>query len=693
MAWAWPSVRRDLLILGLYLTFRGYHSFDGDQAYRLPLLLHWLDPAVYSADPFVRAFDSFNPHRGWLTFLGLITSLVGLSAALFVLFVATFMATCRGIEKLARETWPQLADSVGWIAIILVLTAKAGNIGTNHLFEATVLDRLLAMGLGWITIAEVVCEPMRGGWRAMILLGLAALIHPSLGLQLALIVAGTWGLCGLLGGRADVTRAVALRGMASAALGVIPGLVLNLKSGHLLLEGLPPGDFWTLAVELQGPQHMLPHLWRQPQWLAWGCYLVLAGLSLFQRGDRPKARVRMTLMLSLLLIWLAAAWMAIEVLQHTRMTVFQPFRMATVARGLAVILIAGRVGSLWSDGTWFSRLRAVFITVGLTGDWLMVVVTAAELITTLAEFIGRRAASMQFPARSIKGSTGTVLRTLSAIGYFGSLSCGLVFLGRHDTESGHLTILLVLAGWLALALARRHLGRGVLGRLRFLFQPRLDLALSRKRALIALAWTVPCLALLAGSLPEAHPLARTPVVRGLVARCRFTPVPIDDIERLALWCREHTPASARFIGPPGPKTFRLWSRRSLAFNRAGSPYHAAGLADWFARFQDHVDSRDTPAVFVQHYLAGRHRLESAYDRMDPGALSALALRQGADYLIAAAALAGPVPQAFPAPEQGPLRLLHVEGRFAVYRVEPSFAAAFRHPRERALPPAGWSGPG
>ena len=55
-----------------------------------------------------------------------------------------------------------------------------------------------------------------------------------------------------------------------------------------------------------------------------------------------------------------------------------------------------------------------------------------------------------------------------------------------------------------------------------------------------------------------------------------------------VWCREHTPADARFIGPPGPKTFRLWSLRSLAFNRAGSPYHAAGLADWAARFRDHV---------------------------------------------------------------------------------------------------------
>ena len=55
-----------VVLLGVYLTLRGYHSFDGDQAYRFPLLLHQQDPALYADDPFVRSFDAFNPHRGYL---------------------------------------------------------------------------------------------------------------------------------------------------------------------------------------------------------------------------------------------------------------------------------------------------------------------------------------------------------------------------------------------------------------------------------------------------------------------------------------------------------------------------------------------------------------------------------------------------------------------------------------------------
>jgi hypothetical protein len=188
---------------------------------------------------------------------------------------------------------------------------------------------------------------------------------------------------------------------------------------------------------------------------------------------------------------------------------------------------------------------------------------------------------------------------------------------------------------------------------------------------VALAWIIPLAAMLAAAVPLDHPASRHPLVCGLINRCRFAAVPADDIERLGLWCRDHTPRSARFIGPPGPKTFRLWSRRSLAFNRAASPYHADGLADWFARFQDHVDFHGSPAEFVRAYVNNRHGFEARYQALTDAGRAALAVRQGATYVIAAAPGDG---------EQGvtssprPLELLHVEGRYAVYRVNPALLA-------------------
>jgi hypothetical protein len=609
------------LILGLYLTLRGYHSLDGDQAYRLPLLLHQQDPAVFAGDPFVTAFDAFNPHRGALVLLGCVTGLLGLSAGLLFLFVVMFLATSRGIDRLARAVWPQWEDSAGWVAIILVLTAKAGNIGTNHLFEAMVLDRLMSLAAGWMALADVIGRPERGWHRAATALGLATLIHPSLGLQLALLVAGSWIGWAAVGGRTQVSWSLATKGVAAAGVALLPGLALNLVPGGSFREGLSSHDFWVLSVELQNPQHMLPHLWRMPQWLAWGCYLALAATALTRGPARCVPCVRLLIMLIVVLVGLGGAWAAIEVFNHLRITMFQPFRMATVARGLCLVLIAGRLVDLWSRGDAFPRVRVLLIGMALAGDWMLVGVTLAELGATLADRMSER---------------------LGVGVYAGLLACGLVFLSRHDTESGHWPILAGLCAGLAVL-------RLPWSRLRDRIAPAWA---------VALAWAVPVLALVAGAIPANWPLAQSALVRGLVMRCRFAAVPVDDIERLALWCREHTPSEARFVGPPGPKTFRLWSRRSLAFNRAGSPYHAAGLADWFTRFQDHVGVHAPPVEFVRQYLAGRHRFEARYDSLSDDEMACLAMRQGADHVIAPAR----------PPRGGRLMHLHTEGSYAVYRL-------------------------
>jgi hypothetical protein len=638
-----PRCLAYLLILGLYLTFRGYHAFDGDQAYRLPLLLHLQDPAIYAGDPFVRAFDAFNPHRGALLILSGLVRMSGLSTGLLIAFMATFLATSKGIDRLTCSVSPR--PSAGLVAVILILGAKAGNIGTNHLFEAMVLDRLMAMAFAWNAIAATVGQAERIGPRPAVLLGIAAIIHPSFGLQLGLVMSGAWAIWAVLRGRTGVSSGMAVRAIVATGLCLVPGLVYNLGRGGSLMAGLPTEDFRVLAAELQSPQHMVPHLWRMPQWLAFAGYLVLAALALWSRTqenpegeshrDHAAARLRLAILLGVVIGWLTVAWVAVEVVHDLRATVFQPFRMATLARGLALVLVAGRLVALWERGGVYPRLRAALIAVSLAGDWMFVVVTVSELAASLAGRISRRIGEFLFA---------------------GLLAYGLFFLSRHDTESGHWPLLGVLGVALVLRVGTQRSGSIV--DLAHLGVRRDTMRIVSHGVVLSLAWAVPLMALAAGLVPAGHPAARSAVVRGLVARCRFFEVPVDDVERLAAWCRENTPGSARFIGPPGPKTFRLWSRRSLAFNRAGSPYHAAGLADWFARFQDHVGVHEPPTAFVRDYLAGRHRLEARYDQLDGEGLAALALRQGADHVIARSDLRAP----------GPLRRLHSEGRFAAYSV-------------------------
>jgi hypothetical protein len=624
------------LILGLYLTLRGYHSRDNDQAYRLPLLLHRQDPALFRDDPFVRAFDSFNPHRGYLALLDAASRPLGLSVALFTLFVTTFALTSVGLDRLARAVWPEdeLRARVGLVAIGLVLAAKAGNIATIHLFEAMLLDRLLGFALGWLALAWVIEQPAIHPGAAAIAIGLAALIHPSVGLQLALLLGASWVAWALAGRRTGVSVRQGLVAMALLGLAMVPWAILYLGGATTLYQGLSPEEFRLLCVELQNPQHMLPHLWRTPQWLAFGCYLVLALLATAQApAPWPAARTRLMVVLAINLAGLGLAWFAIEVFQHLGMTVFQPFRMATVLRGLALVVVAGRVVSLWTAGRFIDRARVVLVAMGLAGDWMLVVATVVDLAVTGTE--------------AVQGSDKN--KAVSAGVFAITTALGLFFLARHDTESGLIPMLAALGALVVLSRWRWLQGRAP--------------GWNRRRLGWALAatWSLPLAALAAAFAPDP----KAPWAAVMTSRCRFTAVATDDTERLALWCRRHTPADARFIGPPGPKTFRLWSLRSVAFNRAASPYHAAGLADWAARFRDHVGFDGSSAELVRAYQRDRHGLESRYQAMSDAERAALARRQGAQYVIASSPAD---PEAAGRQGQGPLELLHSEGRYAVFRV-------------------------
>lgn len=623
--------RHVLLILGLYLTLKGYHSLDGDQAHRLPLLLNSLDASVFADDPFVRAFDEFNPHRGSIQLLGAFTRVLGLSTTLALFFALTFALSVRGIHRLAEVFWP--GRRAGWVAVFLALAAKAGNIGTNHLFEAMLLDRLMALALGWIATAAIVEDPRRGWWVSALALSGAAWVHPSLGLQLALVFSGAWLAWALLSAQTGVRWPMAVKAVAASALAIAPGLIDNLAPFGDLGGGLAPETYRLLTAELQSPQHMLPHLWREPQWLAAGAYLVFTLLALFgiRRGEAETPasdrapRWRLGLLLAVVLVWLGASWLMVEVLEHLGATVFQPFRIATFGRGVCLILASGHVVALWRRGGVIDRVRAVLIPAACTGDWLFATVAAVEVAMTLADRAGER---------------------IRAVAFAGLLIWAALFLVRHDTEGGYRTLAAaVLLGGVASLAATVTLA----------WTPR------RLRLAYATAWALPVAAMAAGTLPEGSALAESKAVRGLLARCRFAATPIDDVERLAVWCREHTPESSRFVGPPGPKGFRLWSRRSWAFNRAGSPYHARGLRDWYERFRQHVDFDGPPEALVRAYLDGRHRLESRYDAMTDGQLVALAARQGAGYVVARA-------DRIDRGEQSPLERLHEQGEFAVYRV-------------------------
>ncbi len=631
-----------LIALGLYLTLRGYHSRDGDQAYRLPILLHQQTPSLYANDPFVRAFDGFNPHRGYLALLDLASRPLGLSVALAALFAATFALNVAGVDRLARLCWPEGRGSVGVWCVVLVLMAKAGNLGTNHLFEAMLLDRLIALGFGWIAIGELICDrpriPVAAAW-----LGCATLIHPSMGLQLGIWMSASLLVWSLFEPGPVPSLRLAIIAILAIVAGQLPGIGLMLAQRRQLTDGLAPDEFYTLSALIQSPQHMVPHLWRLNQWIAAACYPILAIVTALPHLPHASmARRRLVMATGVGLLGLLAAWIGIEVVGSLSITVFQPFRMATVVRGLCLILASNHLCTLWARGGAWDRCRAMVIVFGLSGDLAWIVATTVELTSLAAERVAR--------------GMGRVAGPLV-------LGLGLVYLSRHDTESGAIPLMLGVGMALGSVILKRFAA---------------GFSWNRRRvvALVVLSWLVPVLALLPHGVLPAKLSAR------LVEHCRFGESPVDDLERLALWCRVHTPAQARFVTPPGPKTFRLWSHREVAFNRAAGPYHAEGLADWARRYQDHVGFRGTLSEFAREYLKDRQALDRRFDLLSDEEKASLLRSQEADFLLAAS------PKPDESGDSQSLEAIHVEGRYAIYRLrsprddEPARMAKGRSDRNR-----------
>src|SRR6202043_2638222 len=116
---------------------------------------------------------------------------------------------------------------------------------------------------------------------------------------------------------------------------------------------------------------------------------------------------------------------------------------ATVTRGIALVMVAGRLVRLWRCGEWLGRARAVLLAVALTGAWLLVVVTLAELAVSATQAIRARFC----PSDSWREVDAAVL--------FGMLALGLNFLAHHDTEYGHIPLLAASGSGLLIGMVGR----------------------------------------------------------------------------------------------------------------------------------------------------------------------------------------------------------------------------------------------
>ncbi len=599
---------------GAVVTIGGYQSRVVDQLYRLPIMARMKDPAMYAADPFVRAFDTFNPHWGYGQTLIAMESLVGESAALFGLYLATLGLTVASLWRIRRWLVPDLPAWSDWLLVVLFALCRAGNIGTNHLWEDHLLDRQIGYALLWFALAEWIGGERRRAWSIPLAIGATAFIHPGLGVLAAALWTGVFGAGAILG--QTKWRDCARFGL-TLTVSMLPWAFVYLPQSKALLAGADPDLFWSLATELQGPQHMRPVHWRASQWWAAGAILAAGAIGFSmcrERFDRASAW-RAGLWAGLILAGLLLATVLIEGGHVLGVALAQPFRLATPVRGLCLIGLTPYLVRLIQNGGVLGAARAGALVLCLRGDRAFTAALCAEFGLIVIDTATTRLANVRL-------RTNVRLAAWAIAVLFASW-----WLVRKDTADGE-TLLLAGngAGAAASLLVRRWNAR----RAWKIAWPEAGISRSRAWRICGYAWALPIAAAIAG---WADPMGESRVCQALAARWRIHDIPVSDSERLALAARSILPNDTLVLAPPRDKSFRHWSRRSVVVNVAGSPYQAKALAAWAERLRIVAGEPCDLPDFARKWPENRVPWETHYEKASAESLDAWARRFGASAIV------------------------------------------------------------
>lgn len=642
-----------LVLMGLFLAFEGYSAGRGDQSNVLAHYLAQHDAAAYARDWHVQAYRAVSPHRPWFAFLGLLDRAVGLEGALLLAWAGSFLLLCLAGTVLSQALFPRAPPWAHWLAVLLLLAVPPGNLASNWLMEPELKPRLPAYGLALLALALLLRAPLspRRAAAAGALMALVTQVHVGIGLLAGGALAAAMALWWQGGA---VRPRAALAFLAVDAVGLLLRLPYLLGTRPRLGVAGAEVDLISVYLQMRAPHHFAPGTWPLEDWVGFGACVGLGALAL-PLLDRERRRQVLILAAVLGTLLLAALFFAVVVPVYSVM-LLQIWRLATLARALALVLGAGLIARLLRSRPG----RGLFLLGALATPWGLA-------WGVLAAAAGRRRRRVFL---SVAGAALVALWLASGamaplVPVFG---VGLALSSRRPlpvlaaaaacafaAATSRTASVLPLAG-LALGLAGSR-------------RPFLPLALAACGAAAATSWWAGLL-LLACLLPwPALRVGPALLAVLLVAawwgpaqwagdrqgldRWSFRMVPLSDTERLAHWCRENTPTDAVFLTPPDLAGFRFWARRAVVVDYATPPISGPELLEWARRLGDVLGHPGPPSRLVD-LMAGNPGALALHGDLPAEALAALGRRYGADYVVSTRTLG--------------LRLVRREGHLRLYRL-------------------------
>ncbi|MFM7129843.1 MAG: DUF6798 domain-containing protein [bacterium] len=630
-----------IIACGLVISINGYDSRVVDQCYRLPLLERLDQPGAFPADQFVDAFEKFNPHLGYLRLLQCGSFFFGLSITLFLLYCLTLALTTYSLWRIRESLLPDIPRWSNWLLLQLFVLCKAGNLGTNHLWEDHLLDRQIAFSLGWYALALWIDSAPSINYRIPAITGLIAIIHPGLGLLNLALWFVLFGWNCIIG---RIKRNLMAIIFIAFVLCMAPWGWLYLGQSSVLKAGVRPDLFWSLATEIQGPQHMRPSLWRSSQWYAALSLFVFSMINIyfvFSWDKKTSKYIMARQWVFFISVGLFISWLAIEYDHQLNITLAQPWRLATPLRGLFLILILPVLIDLFSSHRRTFWAHACVLILSLQNDLVtFIAFSIAILVLFFIQFFEA------FKLRHVALMSSLLINIMSIYAIY--------WLYAHDPQRGHwLFIAGYLSGCILFDITKKA-NMKIDGNFDITIPSYLQ---TSSRKAMAIAWIIPLISLVYCGI---DPSGQIKLAQLLATKWRIYETPRSDAEKMGFWLNANLPQNAMILSPPRDKSIRAWSHRSIVANVAGSPYQAEELKKWAERIATLCGFSGDLAEFARQWPDNRVRFETYYEKASPDEIIAWAKQFQADVIVV------PSAEGFDSLAKAGWSRAHVEGRLAAW---------------------------
>jgi len=325
-----------LAVAALFLFVRGYQFNTDDQAEHLPQIYQQLDPQLYPNDYFVNQSNAiFTVRHFYEKLVLLVAESIGLEWGLFVLTFLCIALMAYSFSRIAEELFHDR-----WAVLLAPLLAMFVfynfTVGGNHIMYGSFISSTIAKGIGAFALLQFIRSKF---FLSAIILGIATLFQPLVGLQLFLLLSAI-----LLFFRRNVreTAVFGLAFLAVAAFILVPTFARQFSETTAYDKDL----YYEILYRFRNHHHYLPSLFPVTHYVKF-LFLTLIGVELYA-FTKPSDRGFFVPFVAFGILGMIVYAMGLEFLHIQALGKLQWFKVTVWIAAFSSIMVAGFVGPLFS---------------------------------------------------------------------------------------------------------------------------------------------------------------------------------------------------------------------------------------------------------------------------------------------------------------------------------------------------------